>query len=195
MEKRVLKILLLSVIIISFQSCRNQEKDDPSKAVESNTEEVGGKDLIGTVQGITALSKFAMELGVADIPEFQSGGGTYTIFAPKNSVFTPLYDETDNEIVQKDFDEVISYHIVNGIYTLEKLQEEIVKAEGEVTLSTLQGEEIRVIEENGKIWLEGKFGRKAQITETLDASNGVLHVLDQVLLPKEFSRSESGNQQ
>lgn len=185
---------MLSILLIGFSSCRESEGNQ-SDAVETNNEEIGGNDLISTIQGVTDLSRFSMEMGAAEIPEFQREGSTYTIFAPRNSAFTPLYDESGNRIIQTSSDEIISYHIVPEVYTMEKLREQIRNADGELILSTLQGEEITVTEDNEKIWLKGKIGEKAEITETLDASNGVVHVLDRVLLPTRFSRPESGNQQ
>lgn len=195
MEYRIFYILLLNILLISFSSCRDSEKSNQSDAIETNREEVGGDDLVSTIQGVTDLSRFSMELGAAEIPELEGVGKAYTIFAPWNSAFAPFYDESGNRVIQTTSEELISYHIVPGTFTIENLREEIENADGELSLSTLQGEEITVTEENEKIWLKGKFGEKAQITETLNASNGVVHVLDHVLLPTQFSRTESGNQQ
>ena len=195
MKCRNFYIYFLSLLLISFSSCGDSEKENQPDAVETNNEEVGGNDLVSTIQGVTNLSRFSMEMGAAEIPEFQRKGRAYTIFAPRNSAFTPFYDESGNRIIQTNSDELISYHIVPEVYTIEKLLEQIKNADGELTLSTLQGEEITVTEEDEKVWVEGKIGEKAQITETLDAYNGVVHVLDQVLLPTRFSRPESGNQE
>ena len=190
MEYRIFYILLLNILLISFSSCRDSEKSNQSDAIETNKEEVGGDDLVSTIQGVTDLSRFSMELGAAEISELKEERIAYTIFAPWNSAFAPFYDESGNRVIQTTSEELISYHIVPGTFTIENLREEIENADGELILSTLQGEEITVIKENEKIWLKGKFGEKAKITETLYASNGVVHVLDHVLLPTQFSRPE-----
>jgi uncharacterized surface protein with fasciclin (FAS1) repeats len=103
--------------------------------------------------------------------------GTYTVFAPTNAAFAKLPTATLNA-VGKDpalLKKVLTYHVVNGKAPAAK----VVTLNGK-TVKTLAGPTVRVSIRGGKVYLNGS----SQVTKTdVMASNGVIHVINRVLVP------------
>ena len=177
-------ILLFSLFLVFFSSCWNNE----SKKERTEEEELvqQDQDLLSTIEGVTELSRFAMELGAAEIADLEKDQRSYTFFAPRNGAFIPYYDEADNRIIDISSKDLISYHITSREFTIDQIEEQLEDANDSLSLRTLQGEEVWITREDGRIILRGKYGGKAQIEETMESSNGIVHIIDQVLIPAEI---------
>jgi len=112
----------------------------------------------------------------AGLAEILSGEGPFTVFAPTDDAFAALPEGTVESLLEDPegaLKDILLYHVVNGV----------VKAEDVVGLSaapTLQGEEISISVSDGKVFLNGNV--QVVITDIV-ASNGVIHVIDAVLIP------------
>ena len=105
------------------------------------------------------------------------GKGTYTVFAPTNAAFAKLPKSTlaavgeDPALLKK----VLTYHVVKGKVPAAK----VVTLNGK-SVKTLQGQSVKVTVRGGKVYLNGS----TQVTKTdVMASNGVIHVINRVLVP------------
>ena len=103
--------------------------------------------------------------------------GTYTVFAPTNAAFAKLPESTfaavgnDPALLRK----VLTYHVVKGKAPAAK----VVTLSGK-SVKTLEGQSVKVAVRGGKVYLNGS----TQVTKTdVMASNGVIHVIDRVLIP------------
>lgn len=182
-------ILLFGLFLVVFSSCGNSETKNEGEQEEEQTEVQENQDLVSTIQGVTVLSRFTMELGAAEI-DLEQKQNSYTFFTPVNGAFGPFYDDTGSGIINISSKELISYHIVPEEYSLSQLEEQLREHSDSLTLSTLQGEHIMITREDDKIILKGKFGGKAEILETMDASNGIVHIIDEMLLPAEIEEEQ-----
>lgn len=111
-------------------------------------------------------------------------GGEYTVFAPTDAAFKPLVDDgTVTELLkdpQGQLTDILLYHVVEGEVTAE----EIVKLDGQ-DIKTLQGGTLKVkVTPEGKVTLIDGAGQTITVDKAdVEASNGVIHVVDGVLLP------------
>ena len=104
--------------------------------------------------------------------------GNYTVFAPTNAAFAKLPKSTLQAVGENPalLKKVLTYHVVAG-----KVPAAKVVTLGGKSVKTLQGQSIKVSIRGGKVFLNGS----TQVTKTdVMASNGVIHVIDRVLIPK-----------
>ncbi len=112
-----------------------------------------------------------------------------TLLAPSNEAFDALPAGTVENLLQAENNEkltaLLNYHVILGEISAEKLREQIDNNSNEVSLKTLQGESIRASLENGNVILSDTKGNKVMVTVSdLKGSNGIVHVIDGVLMPQ-----------
>ena len=114
--------------------------------------------------------------------------GPFTVFAPTDDAFAKLPAGTVDTLVKPEnkdtLDKILTYHVVAGRISARQLEGMIKKGGGKATLKTVQGENLTATTSGGKIMLTDAKGGMAVIT-TADVfqSNGVIHVIDTVLMP------------
>ena len=116
------------------------------------------------------------------------GPGPFTVFAPTNEAFAKLPAGTVSTLLKPEnkakLTSVLTYHVLPGKITAKDLQEKIKAGGGEAKLKTVEGEDLIARDHDGKIELEGAKGSKAYVTiDNVMQSNGVIHVINGVLLP------------
>lgn len=160
---------------------------EPERAQEEPLNQEGLDDVIVTAEGNPELSTFALQMNAVNLSEtLGEGDGPYTIFAPSNLAYSLLAPNVEDEILKTDNETVIRYMVTEGELTAEELRERIEMAGGEYQLEMLQGENITATLEGETIVLQDGLGNTANISNAdLPASNGVVHVIDTVLLPLE----------
>lgn len=147
----------------------------PSKNIVENA--VNSKDHTTLVAAVKA----------AGLVETLMSDGPFTVFAPTNKAFDMLPEGTVETLLKpenkKDLTAVLTYHVVPGKLDAKKLMA-MAKKNGETTLTTVQGGKLKVKIDGKKIWVIDAKGGKAMVTiDDVYQSNGVIHVVDHVLLP------------
>jgi RNA polymerase sigma factor (sigma-70 family) len=109
-------------------------------------------------------------------------------FAPTNDAFAKLPAGTVDTLLkpenQGELTQVLTYHVVPGCITAKDLMEMINKGGGKAMLKTVEGEDLTFEMKDGAIWVWDAKGDAAKITiKNVMQSNGVIHVIDTVLLP------------
>jgi uncharacterized surface protein with fasciclin (FAS1) repeats len=154
------------------QSTSNNEKDSKMNS-ESNIVEVAQKT--------ENLSTLVAAVEKADLVETLSGEGPFTVFAPTDEAFNALLaklDITAEELLaREDLASILTYHVVAGKVMAADL------SDGQV-VKTVQGGELTVSVTDSGVFLTDAKGGKSNVTATdVEASNGVVHLIDAVLLP------------
>jgi uncharacterized surface protein with fasciclin (FAS1) repeats len=114
--------------------------------------------------------------------------GPFTVFAPTDDAFAKLPPGTVETLVKpenkKTLENILTYHVVAGKISSKELAKMIKAGGGKATLKTVQGEDLTATMSGGKIMLTDAKGGMATIT-TVDVfqSNGVIDVIDTVLMP------------
>ncbi|WP_298252638.1 fasciclin domain-containing protein [Bradyrhizobium sp.] len=141
----------------------------PSKNIIQNA--VNSKDHTTLVAAVKA----------AGLVSTLEGKGPFTVFAPTNAAFAKLPAGTVDNLVKPEnkatLTKILTYHVVAGKLEASNL------TDGK-KLKTVEGEELTVKKDGGKTWIVDAKGDTAAITITnVNQSNGVIHVIDTVLLP------------
>ena len=125
----------------------------------------------------------------AGLAETLSGDGPFTVFAPTNDAFAKLPAGTVESLVQPanrdTLTAVLTYHVVAGELKAADVLAAIEAGGGSATLTTVQGAELTASLSGESVILTDAAGGTATVTATdLDASNGVVHVIDTVVMPQ-----------
>ena len=148
----------------------------PTKNIVENA--VNSKDHTTLVAAVKA----------AGLVETLSGPGPFTVFAPTNTAFGKLPAGTVDTLVKPEnkatLTKILTYHVVSGRLSAADLMKTAKMHKGKNTLTTVQGETLTVSVKNGKVWLTDAKGGHSMVTiANVYQSNGVIHVVDTVLLP------------
>ena len=149
----------------------------PAKNIVENA--VNSKDHTTLVAAVKA----------AGLVETLQSAGPFTVFAPTNKAFEMLPSGTvDNLLMAANkpaLTTVLTYHVIAGTYSSAKLAKLIKAGNGTATLKTVAGKNLSVMMEGKKIAIKDENGSVAYVTiKDVNQSNGVIHVIDHVLLPK-----------
>lgn len=203
MKKRILTFAVAaSMATFALQSCgSNEEKmneettmsenEDANADMDDNMDDmeeesyvmVGGakmvpsKDIVDNAMGSADHTTLVAAVKAAGLVETLKGTGPFTVFAPTNAAFDKLPKGTVETLVKPEnkakLTNILTYHVVPGSIMAKDLKD------GQ-KLKTVQGEELKVTEKDGKWYVDG-----AQITiADVVSKNGVTHVIDGVAMPK-----------
>lgn len=135
------------------------------------------------------LSTLVSAVVAADLGETLSGSGPFTVFAPTNAAFEGVPKAARDELMspagKKDLSGILTYHVVAG-ETMSPALMTAIEAAGDkgYAIKTVNGATLTATLEGGKVILTDAAGNKATVTQAdVDASNGVVHVIDKVLMP------------
>ncbi len=125
----------------------------------------------------------------ADLVETLSSEGPFTVFAPTNKAFEALPEGTVETLLKsenkKQLQTILTYHVVAGDYKAADIAELIEKNGGEAKLETVAGGTLIASAKGDKVFITDENGNSAQVTiADVNQSNGVIHVVDAVVLPK-----------
>jgi transforming growth factor-beta-induced protein len=134
--------------------------------------------IVEIAAGNPAFSTLVTAVKAAGLAETLSGNGPFTVFAPTNEAFAALPKGTLEKLLKPEnrdlLKKVLTYHVVSGDLMAKDLRS------GNVT--TVAGSTIAVKVQNGKVSVNNSNVVKADV----DAKNGVIHVIDKVLLPPDL---------
>ena len=117
--------------------------------------------------------------------------GPFTVFAPTNEAFAKLpagtLDTLKNPVNKEQLADIVEYHVVPGKLTSRDLALAVARANGNATLTTVEGEDLNVsINDAKNLQITDAKGNIALVTMfDVEQSNGIVHVINNVLLPKE----------
>ncbi|MER3464145.1 MAG: fasciclin [Chitinophagaceae bacterium] len=149
----------------------------PSKNIVENA--VNSKDHTTLVAAVKA----------ADLVSTLQGPGPFTVFAPTNKAFNLLPAGTVDNLVKPEnkgtLTKILTYHVVPGRLDSKDLKAQIKRGNGTAVLTTVQGEKLYVMRKGNQFMVKDEKGNVANITiKDVYQSNGVIHVIDHVLMPK-----------
>ena len=124
----------------------------------------------------------------AGLVDTLSGKGPFTVFAPTNAAFAKLPGGTVEMLVKPEskasLTNILTYHVVPGRITAQQIASMAARNHGTATLKTVEGENLRFIK-SGRGWVvvDAKGGKSRITIANVMQSNGVIHVIDTVLMP------------
>jgi uncharacterized surface protein with fasciclin (FAS1) repeats len=138
------------------------------------SENSGRKDIVDTATSAEQFKTLVAAVKAAELVDVLRGEGPFTVFAPTDKAFAKVPKE-QLEALLKDKEKlqgVLTYHVVPG----EVMAADVVKVQ---SAKTVQGKPVKVVVKDGKVRINGANVLKTDI----ECSNGVIHVIDAVLLP------------
>ena len=151
---------------------------EPTGAGQSAVnDDVSQKDIVKVAVGSPAHTTLVTAVKAADLVNTLSNAGPFTVFAPTNDAFKKLPNGTVDSLLKPEardkLGDILQYHVAVGVYTEEML------TDGK-TLGMANGGNVKVSVKDGKITLNGT----ATVAGSVKASNGIVYVVDGVLLPQ-----------
>ena len=124
----------------------------------------------------------------AGLVETLNSAGPFTVFAPVNSAFDKLPAGTVETLLKPEnkalLTSILTYHVVAGNIDAAAVVAAIKAGNGKASLQTVSGKKLVASIENGNVILTDEKGGKATVTATdLKGSNGVIHVIDTIVMP------------
>ena len=193
---RKLTIALASAASLAVAACADDnentalEGDDTALADQMANETATPGTIVEVAQGNSDFSTLVSAVTSADLAETLSGAGPYTVFAPTNAAFEKVPQATRDELMspagKEDLTNILTYHVVEGETNAQALTEAIQAAGADgYVLTTVNGAELTAMMEGSNVVLRDAAGNTATVTATdIDASNGVVHSIDTVLMPQ-----------
>ncbi|WP_369994553.1 fasciclin domain-containing protein [Winogradskyella sp.] len=191
---KTLSILALSTLL--FFSC-GETKKESTDMTETETEEVAevatpeasDPNIVEVAVGNDNFSTLVTAVKAAGLVETLSGEGPFTVFAPTNDAFNKLPEGTVASLLEPDnkatLTGILTYHVVSGKYEAAAVIDAIKKNNGSFTVTTVQGGNITLSLSNGNVMLkDANGGMSTVIMADVAASNGVIHAIDTVVMPK-----------
>lgn len=156
---------------------------------------VGGAEMLATkniVENASASGEhktLVTAVKQAELVDTLSGTGPFTVFAPTDAAFAQVPPVTRDgwmRPAQKEvLADVLKYHVVAGKVTAADLATRITEGGGKAVLKTVEGQDLNATKSGDAIILTSASGNKAAVTQAdVNQSNGVIHVVDAVLVPK-----------
>jgi uncharacterized surface protein with fasciclin (FAS1) repeats len=146
-------------------------------------------NIVGVAAGNDAFTTLVAAVKAAGLVDTLSSEGPFTVFAPTNDAFAKLPEGTVEGLLKPESKDaltgVLTYHVVAGKYEAAAVMDAISKNDGKFTVDTVQGGQIHLSVEDGKVILtDANSGKSTVVIADVAASNGVIHAIDSVVMPK-----------
>ncbi|MBS1585902.1 MAG: fasciclin domain-containing protein [Bacteroidetes bacterium] len=152
------------------------EAQSPPSAPSGVSDDVSQKDVVQVALGSKDHTTLVDALKQADLVDVLKKSGPFTVFAPTNAAFDKLPKGTVEDLMKPENKEkladILQYHVSVGIYKEDMLQD------GQV-LGQVNSQSVKITKADGKIKINGS----ANVLTVIPASNGLIYVVDEVLLP------------
>ncbi|MEO7157161.1 MAG: fasciclin domain-containing protein [Vicinamibacterales bacterium] len=147
------------------------------------------KDIIDNAVNSKDHTTLVAAVKAAGLVETLKGAGPFTVFAPTNAAFAKLPAGTVDTLLKPEnkgmLTGILTYHVVPGRLDAAALMGMAAKMQGKTILKTVNGDELTVEVKGKKVMVRDSKGNAATVTTAnVYQSNGVIHVIDQVLMPK-----------
>jgi len=201
MKKKILLTLSLFLFIFTLAACTTDEEEpeeengqeesingetDDSDTDDSDVEdsdEAELSDIPTTAVEADDFDVLVAALSEADLVSALEAEGPFTVFAPTDQAFGELLEALDVSqeelLTRDDLSDILLYHVLDGAFSAEDVID--LTSDGSVSVETLSGEEVTLSVSDGNVFVNGV----QVITADIETSNGVIHVIEEVLLPEE----------
>lgn len=187
--KSLTALSLAGLILISCGEAKKEEVVEEVVTTEEAVPVVETPNIVGVASGNADFSTLVAAVGAAELVETLSGEGPFTVFAPTNAAFEKLPPGTVESLLKPENKEkltaVLTYHVVAGKFEAAQVIEAINTNNGKFEVATVQGGKITLSLVDGNVILtDANGGKSTVVIPDVAASNGVIHAIDTVVMPK-----------
>ena len=189
-------MMLAAGLIVASCGEKKETKATEPVTTETNVEtetteviEVETPNIVGVAVGNENFSTLVAAVKAAELVDTLSGDGPFTVFAPTNDAFGKLPEGTIDTLLKPEskatLTGILTYHVVTGKFMAADVVEAIKANNGSFTADTVQGEKITLMMDGENVVIkDAKGGTSVIIMTDVAASNGVIHAIDTVIMPK-----------
>lgn len=183
MKNIFLKSLLICTFAIVFSACQTDQKQADSTTAYSAPgagqsavkDDLSAPNIVVVASGSPDHTTLVTAIKAAEYVDAMVNAGPFTVFAPTNAAFAALPEGTVEGLLKPEMkltlQDILEYHVAIGVYKLENLRD------GQ-SLGMANGQNVKFEVSDGKVKING-----ANVVASVQASNGLIHVIDAVLLP------------
>ena len=195
MTRTIRHALAFALLLAGASTAAAQGSSQSAMATDEGTTMVGGqamfrtKDIVDNAVNSADHTTLVAAVKAAGLVETLKGTGPFTVFAPTNAAFAALPEGTVPTLLEprnkEQLTRVLTYHVVAGRYDAAALMKAIRKGRGKASLITASGETLWIMMNGDRnvVVRDAKGGVANISTYDVVQSNGVIHVVDRVLLP------------
>lgn len=180
-------ILIFALGFVSLQAqCHNKSNSHSARNVSYTYH---SDDIVDIALASDDFSTLVAAVKAADLVSTLKSDGPFTLFAPTNAAFDKLPDGTVASLLEPKNKSalagVLTYHVISGEFSATDIVKAIQLGGGQANLKTVQGGKLVAKLSGDNVILVDEKGGKSVIANTdIEASNGIIHVIDTVVLPK-----------
>lgn len=184
-------LMIVATVLLSSTIAFANNNDPIKKTNKETTSEIRGMEK-ATIVGVAAsnenFSTLVAAVKAADLVETLNSEGPFTVFAPTNEAFSKLPAGTVESLLKAEnkatLSSILTYHVVAGKFMAGDVVKAINDNGGKFVITTVNGEKLTAHIMDGKVMLQDAKGNSSTIILTdVDASNGVIHAIDSVVMP------------
>ena len=147
------------------------------------------KNIVETAISSDAHTTLVAAVKAADLVGVLTSAGPFTVFAPTNDAFAKLPEGTVATLLKPEnlatLQGILKYHVVAGKFMAADVIALVKDNNGKATVTTVNGDTLTISVKKGSVYIKDSKGNSAKVTAAdLDTTNGVIHVIDTVLMPK-----------
>lgn len=184
------KIAVFSMVALSFAFSGNVT----AQKMKEKTVMVGGaamypsKNIVENAVNSKDHKTLVAAVKAAGLVETLQSAGPFTVFAPTDAAFAKLPAGTVENLVKPENKEmltkILTYHVLPGKYSAKQVWAAVKAGNGKAMMKTVAGEDLTFWTKGNDLYVTDAKGNKAKVTiADVNQSNGVIHVIDTVLLP------------
>lgn len=180
---RIITFVATIAATTAFQVGSSMGMATRARVQMSATEEIvenAVKDIVDTAVGAGSFETLAAALGAADLVDTMKSEGPFTVFAPTDDAFAKLPEGTVDDLLKPENKDklagILKYHVVSG----KVMASDVATMDGK-KVATVNGAEATIKVDDDGVMVDGA----KVVTTDIECSNGVIHVLDSVILPAE----------
>ncbi|WP_068593074.1 fasciclin domain-containing protein [Cochleicola gelatinilyticus] len=199
-------VLSLAVVGMLFVSCDDTKKKEAEAKAEAERMEMEASKkmeeeknmakmefdkntIAAKAMGNPKYSTLVAALKEAGLAETFMKEGEYTVFAPTNDAFAAVPKASMDMLMKPEnkakLQNILKYHVVAGEWNAADVMKAIEDNDNKYTVTTLQGENLTLSVKDGKVMIKDAKGNMSTVADAdMDASNGIIHGVDKVLMPK-----------
>ncbi|MFD0862624.1 fasciclin domain-containing protein [Sungkyunkwania multivorans] len=180
------------LVLLTFGFQGSAQCDDAKKNTKElayNDVEMAQADIVDVAASLEDFSTLVTAVKAAGLVETLKSDGPFTVFAPTNKAFSKLPAGTLDGLLKPEskgtLSNILTYHVVSGRVMASDVVSAIKSNKGEFTIKTVSGGKLTASLDGDSVILTDESGGISTITKTdVGASNGIIHVIDTVVLPE-----------
>jgi uncharacterized surface protein with fasciclin (FAS1) repeats len=189
MKTVALAALLLTGLFLSTQSQAQGSMNREKTVMVGGAAMYPSKDIVSNAVNSQEHTTLVAAVKAAGLVETLQGDGPFTVFAPTNAAFEKLSAGTVENLLKEEskpaLKGVLTYHVVPGKLDSKELMKKVKEGNGTYEVATAAGGKLWIMQNGNSLVLKDEKGGMANVTiKDVYQSNGVIHVIDTVLMPQ-----------